>query len=50
MPSTFEGVSGNPLLGLTRKHEQRLKVIEAEEVPLRFSPTVPSVLVSSVSI
>ena len=30
MPSAFEGVSGHPLLGLTRDHEKRLKVIETE--------------------
>ena len=30
MPSTFEGVSGNPLLGLTRDSEKRLKVIETK--------------------
>jgi hypothetical protein len=30
IPSEFEGVSGNPLLGLTRDSEKRLKVIETK--------------------
>ena len=30
IPSTFEGVSGDPLLGLTRHADKGLKVIEPE--------------------
>ena len=34
MPSGLEGMSGNPLLGLTRDGEQGLKVIETERSPV----------------
>ena len=34
MPSGFEGMSGNPLLGLTGYREKCLKVIETERSPI----------------
>jgi hypothetical protein len=34
MPSTFEYVSGNPLLGVTRDAGKGLKVIETERSPI----------------
>jgi len=30
MPSTFEGMSGNPLLGLTRDSDEGFEIIEAK--------------------
>src|SRR5512140_2206807 len=38
MHSTFEGVSGNPLLGLTGYREKSLKVIETERGPIAPFP------------
>jgi hypothetical protein len=38
MPSTFEGVSGHPLLGVTREHEKSLKVIQTERGPIAPFP------------
>ena len=34
MPSTFEGVSGDPLLGFTHNGEQGLEIIETERGPI----------------
>jgi hypothetical protein len=34
MPSTFEGVSGDPLLGLTRDGDKGFEVIETERSPI----------------
>ncbi len=38
MPSTFEGVSGHPLLGFTRDNKKSLKVIETERSPIAPGP------------
>ena len=38
MPSAFEGVSGNPLLGLTGHADKGLKVIETEGGPIAPFP------------
>lgn len=38
MPSAFEGVSGDPLLGLTRDVDKGFEVIETERCPIPPRP------------
>ena len=38
MPSTYKGVSGDPLLGVTRNVDKDFEVMRPNEVPLRHAP------------